>query len=125
MRHPVDALQHCSMIEFNFSSVHSCDACTADLTRGSLRQVLASVSFQEPRIPVYSNVTGTPFGAVADIPAMLARQLVEPVLWENTITALVKGMKEQLFELGPGAQIKAMVKRIDMGVWKAMRNVSV
>ncbi len=33
--------------------------------------------------------------------------------------------KSQLAELGPGAQIKAMVKRIDMGVWKAMKNVSV
>ena len=36
-----------------------------------------------------------------------------------------EGGKDQLFELGPGAQIKAMVKRIDMGVWKAMRNISV
>jgi [acyl-carrier-protein] S-malonyltransferase len=90
------------------------------------RQVLGSVNFVEPRMPVYSNVTGAPFGSAAEIAGMLARQLVEPVQWERTITALVKdAKKEQLLELGPGAQIKAMVKRIDMGVWKAMKNVSV
>lgn len=56
----------------------------------------------------------------------LLHQLVEPVRWEGTISGLIKeAKKEQLFELGPGAQIKAMVKRIDMSVWKAMRNVSV
>ncbi len=89
-------------------------------------QVLGTVTFKEPRIPVYSNVTATPFGSAADIPGMLARQLVEPVRLEGTITSLVKeAKKEQLFELGPGAQIKAMVKRIDMTVWKAMRNISV
>lgn len=91
-----------------------------------LPQVLASVTVHEPRMPVYSNVTGAPFASAAVITAMLARQLVEPVRWEATITGLIKGAgKEQLFELGPGAQIKAMVKRIDMGVWKTMRNVSV
>jgi [acyl-carrier-protein] S-malonyltransferase len=88
--------------------------------------VLATVTFREPRIPVYSNVTAAPFSRAEHIPGMLARQLVEPVRWEGTITGLVKdAKKEQLFELGPGAQIKAMVKRIDMPVWKAMRSISV
>ena len=88
--------------------------------------MLGSVSFTEPRMPVYSNVLGAPFGAAAEIPGMLARQLVEPVQWERTLTALIKDAgKSQLAELGPGAQIKAMVKRVDMGVWKAMKNVSV
>ena len=91
-----------------------------------LRQILGSVSFKEPRMPVYSNVSGEPFGSGGGIPALLARQLVEPVRWEGTLGALVRGArKERLFELGPGAQIKAMVKRVDMGVWKAMRSISV
>ena len=38
---------------------------------------------------------------------------------------LVKQGKNQLYELGPGSQLKAMVKRIDTNVWKAMKNVSV
>ena len=89
-------------------------------------QVLKSVTFKEPRMPVYSNVTGQPFGGAAEIPAMLARQLVEPVRWEGTLAALVhEAKKASLYELGPGVQIKAMVKRVDMGVWKAMKNISV
>ncbi len=38
---------------------------------------------------------------------------------------LTKQGKNQLYELGPGSQLKAMVKRIDTPVWKAMKNVSV
>ena len=89
-------------------------------------QVLESVTFQQPRMAVYSNVTGQPFGSAAEIPAMLARQLVEPVRWEGTLAALVhEAKKDRLYELGPGVQIKAMVKRVDMGVWKAMKNITV
>ena len=31
----------------------------------------------------------------------------------------------RMYELGPGAQIKAMVKRISPEAWKAMQNVAV
>ncbi len=61
-----------------------------------LPQVLSEVTFRGPRLPVLSNVTAQPFpscpashlgpggpGAAAgdprDIPALLSRQLVEPV----------------------------------------------
>lgn len=37
------------------------------------------MTFNTPRIPVYSNVTAALLTSAADIPAMLARQLVEPV----------------------------------------------
>ncbi|KAK9830038.1 hypothetical protein WJX72_009330 [[Myrmecia] bisecta] len=92
--------------------------------RDALIKVLSEVRFQEPRIPVYSNVTAEPFANAADIPAMLGRQLVEPVQWESTLKALIGGGKTQLFELGPGAQIKAMVKRLDPAVWKAFKNTA-
>ncbi len=87
-------------------------------------QVLKGVTFHEPRIPVYSNVTAAPLGSAADIPGMLARQLVEPVQWESSLRALVGAGKTELFELGPGAQIKAMTKRIDNAVWRALKNVA-
>ena len=43
-------------------------------------QVLSEVKFMEPRMPVISNVNAQPLSAAADIPTMLARQLVEPVI---------------------------------------------
>ncbi|KAK2076516.1 hypothetical protein QBZ16_001042 [Prototheca wickerhamii] len=81
-----------------------------DPARAALEEVLASVEIRDPRIPVYSNVTGKPFKNGAEIAALLPRQLVEPVKWEPS--------------LGPGAQIKAMVKRIDPGAWGAFKNVA-
>lgn len=49
------------------------------------RQVLAEVTVKAPRISVYSNVTAAPLGSAADVTALLARQLVEPVQWEGTL----------------------------------------
>jgi [acyl-carrier-protein] S-malonyltransferase len=57
--------------------------------REALEAVLASVTISEPRIPIYSNVTGEPFRGAADIQAMLPRQLVEAVQWEGTVRKLV------------------------------------
>lgn len=54
-----------------------------------LPQVLASVQIKDPRIPVYSNVTGKPFKDAKEIAALLPRQLVEPVRWEPSIRALL------------------------------------
>ena len=88
-------------------------------------QVLRDVTLHAPRIPVISNVTGLPMGTPEDIQELLARQLVEPVQWETTLKHLVGPMqKNQLYELGPGQQIKAMCKRISPAIVKAFKNVS-
>ena len=57
-------------------------------------QVLAEVMVKEPRIPVISNVTGQPFPPAAEIPAALARQLVEPVRWEATLASRVTQVRQ-------------------------------
>ncbi len=87
-------------------------------------QVLSTVKVQTPRIPTYSNVTAALFPEGPAITAVLGRQLVEPVQWESILKALVSNGKTELYELGPGAQIKAMMKRIDTNVWKAFKNTA-
>ena len=91
----------------------------------ALSLVLDSVEIKDPRIPVYSNVTSQPFQKAADIKGLLKRQLVEPVLWEATVKAIIAKGKNALFELGPGQQVKARTKRIDVATWKNMVNVKV
>jgi [acyl-carrier-protein] S-malonyltransferase len=86
--------------------------------------VLSEVDVKEPRIPVYSNVTGKPFESPEAIIAMLPRQLVEPVQWESTLKNMYAAGKKEMFELGPGQQIKAMTKRISPDLWKGFRNVA-
>jgi hypothetical protein len=44
--------------------------------------------------------------------------------WEASLKALVATGKTELYELGPGAQIKSMLKRIDNGVWKNTKTVA-
>ena len=51
-------------------------------------QALGEVVFKEPRIPIYSNVTAQPFEGAASVPGMLARQLVEPVRWEDILVSI-------------------------------------
>eukprot|EP00239_Pterosperma_sp_CCMP1384_P002941 CAMPEP_0197849424 /NCGR_PEP_ID=MMETSP1438-20131217/12016_1 /TAXON_ID=1461541 /ORGANISM="Pterosperma sp., Strain CCMP1384" /LENGTH=532 /DNA_ID=CAMNT_0043462101 /DNA_START=62 /DNA_END=1657 /DNA_ORIENTATION=- len=85
--------------------------------RDALLEVLGTVTINEPRIPVYSNVTAEPLTNKDEIAGMLGKQLVQPVLWEKTVSNLIGAGKTEMFELGPGQQIKAMCKRIDMKVW--------
>jgi len=92
----------------------------------NLEKVLSTISLSKPRIPVYSNVTAAPFPEEEqEIKKLLMRQLVEPVQWESLVKALISNGKTSLHELGPGQQIKAMVKRIDQACWKKFTNARV
>ncbi|KIZ07315.1 (acyl-carrier-protein) S-malonyltransferase [Monoraphidium neglectum] len=102
--------------------------------RAALESALASVKICAPQIPVWSNVTASPFPSDPDsIRKLLGRQLVEPVRWEATLVALTSpddvnnaGTEggRKLHELGPGQQIKSMVRRVSGDAWKAMVNAS-
>ncbi len=50
--------------------------------------------------------------------------LLLQVRWEGCLTALLSTGHSRLYELGPGQQIKSMVRRIDNSAWKAFANVS-
>merc|ERR1711959_375941 len=92
----------------------------------NLEKALSTVKLNKPRIPVYSNVTASPFPEdEAEMKKLLMRQLVEPVQWEKLVKNLISNGKKSLHELGPGQQIKAMVKRIDQACWKNFKNVRV
>lgn len=67
------------------------------------------MTISEPRIPIYSNVTGEPFKDAADIQALLPRQLVEPVQWEGTVRKLVAAGEDCLLVRGCGTQQLALV----------------
>lgn len=89
-----------------------------------LLTALEGVKFREPFIPVFSNVTAKPVKLASSIPELLGKQLVEPVLWEDTLKTLIQEGYTSLYELGPNRQIKAMVKRIDADIWKKFSNIA-
>lgn len=74
---------------------------------------LARVEFSEPRIPVVSCATAQPF---ADPAAELARALVSPVRWRETMSTL-HGMGAHTFvDVGPGRILAKLAPRCIKGV---------
>lgn len=80
---------------------------------GSLTDVLGSVVLQSPRLPVISNVDAEAHSDPADIRGILARQVVNPVLWEKCVRKLMASSVTEFYEIGPGKVLKGLMKRID------------
>ncbi len=79
-----------------------------------LSAAVASADIRSPRIPVISNVDAEPHHDPAEIRQLLVRQLVSPVLWEESMRRLIGGHGiERCFEVGPGRVLTGMLKRID------------
>jgi [acyl-carrier-protein] S-malonyltransferase len=86
--------------------------------QAELSKALDAADIKMPTINVYSNVTGKAYTSVDEIKNLLKRQLLEPVKWEQGTKDLIGLGHKQYVEAGPGKQLKAMMRRIDMDAWK-------
>ncbi len=78
-----------------------------------LKAALAEVEISAPRIPVVSNVDARPHDDPAEIRNLLERQVVEPVLWEDSMQWLIGEFGiEKCYEIGPGRVLRGLLKRI-------------
>jgi [acyl-carrier-protein] S-malonyltransferase len=77
-----------------------------------LRAALADVAVAAPRVPVVANVTAEPVQDAARIKELLVTQVTSPVRWEESIQAIAKLGVTRALELGSGAVLKGLVKRI-------------
>jgi len=77
----------------------------------SLEEVLDGVEIKKPRIPVISNVDAKPHSDPATIKEILATQVTNPVLWENTMDLMLSKDFEKAYELGPGKVTSGILKR--------------
>jgi len=77
-----------------------------------MKTELESVQFQLPKKPVYSNVTAQ-LHEPATIKAMLVKQIIAPVRWEQTIKPLAETPDVRIIELAPGRSLAGMLKRIN------------
>ncbi|MBN2223947.1 MAG: ACP S-malonyltransferase [Deltaproteobacteria bacterium] len=82
----------------------------------NLKRVLAGISFKEPAVPVVSNVTATPYSGADAIADLLAKQLILPVRWEQSVRYMVDNGVTGFIEVGPGAVLSGLIKRIDAQV---------
>mmetsp|Transcript_31163 Transcript_31163/g.41226 ORF Transcript_31163/g.41226 Transcript_31163/m.41226 type:complete len:355 (+) Transcript_31163:122-1186(+) len=78
-----------------------------------LGEVLDTIEIKKPTIPVISNVDALPHSDPAVIKENLKKQVTNPVLFENSVAALLERGFEEGYELGPGKVVAGIVKRID------------
>lgn len=78
-----------------------------------LRAALDEVAMTDSTIPVIANVNAS---AVTDsnvIKGLLVEQLYSPVLWEDSVRALLELGVTHFIECGPGKVLSGLVKKID------------
>lgn len=78
-----------------------------------LAKALESVEMKTPRVPVWSNVDARPHTDTAEIRSLLVRQVLQPVLWEETMRQLLAQGVEQFHEVGPGRVLAGLLKRVN------------
>jgi len=71
------------------------------------------IRFDEPKIPVVSNVDAKPEYRIAQITENLVKQIYSPVLWEDSMKFILSKGIMDFFEFGPGRVLKGLMRRID------------
>lgn len=77
-----------------------------------LAAALAGVVIEAPRVPVVANVTAELTSDPARIKDLLIQQVCAPVRWEESVQAMVGLGVTRALELGSGAVLKGLIKRI-------------
>jgi len=78
----------------------------------ALTSVLSEVTVQTPRVPVWSNVDAQPHADPAEIKQLLIRQVLQPVLWEQSMRNLLAAGFDKFYEIGPGRVLAGLLKRV-------------
>ena len=78
-----------------------------------LGEALAGTEVRSPRIPVLSNVDAAAHSDPAEIRDLLVRQVLSPVLWEDSIRRMLADGVTKFYEIGPGKVLRGLLKRID------------
>ena len=75
-----------------------------------LEAALRAVRIEEPDFPVWANVTGTPVAA-ADVRSLLARQVVSPVRFGDSLKSMAASGVEVFVHVGPGDVTAGLARR--------------
>lgn len=82
----------------------------------ALAAVLAEIDLRPPRVPVWSNVDARPHSDPGEIRELLVRQVLQPVLWEQTLRNLLADGCDRFVEIGPGRVLAGLLKRVQRKV---------
>jgi [acyl-carrier-protein] S-malonyltransferase len=82
--------------------------------REALRIRLESVTMKPPAFEVIANISARPYPASdSEVKQLLIDQVVNPVLWEDSIRAMLNSGAGTFIEIGPGKVLTGLLRRID------------
>ena len=84
--------------------------------RVELAAAIESTPFAAPVCPIYQNVNAKPQTDPTSIKANLVDQLTSPVRWTQSVLAMVADGADAFTELGPGAVLQGLIKKISKDV---------
>ena len=77
-----------------------------------LAAAMTDLKISAPRVPVVANVTAEPTQDPSRIKQLLVQQVTAPVRWEESVQYLAASGVTRGYELGSGAVLKNLVKKI-------------
>ncbi|MBO4263572.1 MAG: ACP S-malonyltransferase [Bacteroidales bacterium] len=80
--------------------------------REQLARAIEKTDVQQPRCPIYQNVTARGETDPARIKENLLQQLTAPVRWTQSVRQMLADGADTFVELGPGAVLQGLVRRI-------------
>jgi len=81
-----------------------------------LKPHLVQVTFNDPSIPVYTNVDAQPVTDAEAARNALIKQVSQPVLWHQTIEKMIADGVGLFVEIGPSHVLAGLIRRIDKKV---------
>lgn len=82
----------------------------------ALNRLLDDTELRDPQIPVIANTTGQPITTADGVRAELRHQVELPVQWTTSVRTMIDAGVQTFVELGAGAVLAGLIKRIDRNV---------
>ncbi|MEA3447567.1 MAG: ACP S-malonyltransferase [Bacteroidota bacterium] len=81
--------------------------------REELAQAINETDFNKGLCPVYQNVDAKPHTNPDEIRENLIAQLTSPVMWTQSVQAMIADGADEFVEIGPGKVLCGLIKKID------------
>ena len=78
-----------------------------------MSQIIATLSFHQPVVPIVANTTAQPLTTVEEVKAELLNQLCSSIQWQRSVEYMVNDGVTTFIEIGPGQVLSGLIKRIN------------
>ncbi|MFN2262036.1 MAG: ACP S-malonyltransferase [Psychroflexus sp.] len=84
--------------------------------REELAKAIDETTFNQPKCPIYQNVSTTAVSDPNEIKKNLMAQLTAPVKWTQTMQQMLADGADDFTEVGPGKVLQGLLKKVDRKV---------